>query len=454
MRETENANRVADLGISMMGFIFFERSARFVSGEAPQTPDGIERVGVFVNATKGYILEKAKCNSLSYIQLHGSESVELCRELRKLGFGVIKAISVASPADMECANEYDGEADFLLFDTKCAEHGGSGRRFDWSILDCYKGATKFLLSGGIDENMVYDILQITHPQFFGVDLNSRFEDFPAMKNIAKLKMFIEKLKNKDMNRIDKLFADKGNNILSVYYPAGFPRLEDTMPILAELQSQGVDMVELGVPFSDPMADGVVIQQASTKALENGMSLKKLFAQIENMRTDISIPVLLMGYLNPIMHYGFEAFCADCKRVGVDGMIIPDLPFKEYMAEFKDIAEKYELKVVMFISPETSEERIRLIDTHASGFIYMVSCAGTTGARGELAGVSDGYFERVNGMGLQHPRLIGFGVSNKATFDSAVAASSGAIVGSHFVKLLDSCDTAKEAVSKLLSDIGR
>ncbi|MFI3282999.1 MAG: tryptophan synthase subunit alpha [Rikenellaceae bacterium] len=257
-----------------------------------------------------------------------------------------------------------------------------------------------------------------------------------------------------MNRIDKLFAEKGRDILSVYYPAGFPNLDDTSVILRELEAQGVDMVELGVPFSDPMADGVVIQQASTKALENGMSLKKLFSQIEDMRADISIPVLLMGYLNPIMHYGFEAFCEDCKRVGIDGMIIPDLPFKEYMADFKAIAEKYELKVVMFISPETSVERIHLIDTHASGFIYMVSSAGTTGARGSLAGSGDGYFERVDALGLKHPRLIGFGVSNKETFDAASSASSGAIIGSHFVKLLESCESPKSAVAKLLNDIGR
>ncbi len=257
-----------------------------------------------------------------------------------------------------------------------------------------------------------------------------------------------------MNRIDNLFATKDKNILSVYYPAGFPNLEDTSEILSELQAQGVDMVELGVPFSDPMADGVVIQQASTKALENGMSLKKLFSQIENMRADITIPVLLMGYLNPIMHYGFEAFCADCKRVGVDGMIIPDLPFKEYISDFKEVAERYDLKVVMFISPETSVERIHLIDTHASGFIYMVSCAGTTGARGSLVGSGDGYFERVDSLNLNHPRLIGFGVSNKETFDAASSASSGAIIGSHFVKLLESSTSPKEAVAKLLEDIGR
>ncbi len=307
MREAENASRVAELGLSMMGFIFFDRSARFVSGDAPSTPDGVERVGVFVNADEEYILDMANRHNLSYIQLHGTEGIELCRELKSRGLGVIKAISVSAPSDIERATIYDGEVDYLLFDTKCAEHGGSGRRFDWSILDCYTSTTPFLLSGGIDETMALEIQQITHPQFVGVDLNSRFEDAPALKNVEKLKTFIGKLKHKDMNRIDKLFAEKGDNILSVYYPAGFPNIDDTSVILTELQAQGVDMVELGVPFSDPMADGVVIQQASTRALENGMTLKKLFSQIENMRSEITIPVLLMGYLNPIMHYGFEAF---------------------------------------------------------------------------------------------------------------------------------------------------
>ncbi|MFI3289093.1 MAG: tryptophan synthase subunit alpha [Rikenellaceae bacterium] len=256
-----------------------------------------------------------------------------------------------------------------------------------------------------------------------------------------------------MNRIDKLFAEKSSDVLSVYYPGGFPNLDDTMAILGELQSQGVDMVELGVPFSDPMADGVVIQQASTKSLENGMSLKLLFSQIESMRETITIPVILMGYLNPIMHYGFEKFCADCKRVGVDGMIIPDLPYKEYMAEYKAIADQYGVNVVMFISPETSDERVRLIDANTNGFIYMVSSAGTTGARSSFAGSGDGYFERINSMSLKNPRMIGFGVSSPETFRTACNASNGAIIGSHFVKLLESEPSIKAAVTKLRSDMG-
>ncbi len=195
MREAENASRVAALGINMMGFIFFDRSARFVADQAPPTPEGIERVGVFVNSSEEYILDMAKQHELSYIQLHGAESVELCREIKSRGFGVIKAISVASPADIERAAIYDGEIDYLLFDTKCAEHGGSGRRFDWSVLDNYTGSTPFLLSGGIDETMALEIKQISHPKFVGVDLNSRFEDAPALKNVEKLKTFIRQLKN-------------------------------------------------------------------------------------------------------------------------------------------------------------------------------------------------------------------------------------------------------------------
>lgn len=226
-----------------------------------------------------------------------------------------------------------------------------------------------------------------------------------------------------------------------------------MPVLRELQSQGVDMVELGIPFSDPMADGVVIQQAATQSLSNGMSLKLLFSQIEQMRADITIPVILMGYLNPIMHYGFEQFCIDCKRVGVDGVIIPDLPFREYESDYRALAEQYDLRVVMFISPETSEERIRQIDEASSGFIYMVSTAGTTGARGSFAGATDNYFERVAAMGLKNPCMIGFGVSNSETFKAACASSCGAIVGSHFVKLLASSATVEQAVSTLRMDLG-
>lgn len=256
-----------------------------------------------------------------------------------------------------------------------------------------------------------------------------------------------------MNRIDQLFATKGDNILSVYYPAGYPNLDDTMPILQALEAQGVDMVELGIPFSDPMADGVVIQQAATQSLENGMSVRLLFEQIEDMRSSVNIPVILMGYLNPIMHYGFEAFCKRCSEVGVDGLIIPDLPFNEYMAEFKETAERYGIFMTMFISPETSAERVRLIDENTRGFIYMVSSAGTTGERSSFAGASDGYFERMDSMNLKNPRLIGFGISSSETRLAAFKSSAGAIVGSHFVKLLKREATPEDAVTALLNDLG-
>ena len=174
-----------------------------------------------------------------------------------------------------------------------------------------------------------------------------------------------------MNRITNLFNTKKNGILSVFFTAGYPNLDDTKKILKELENKGIDMVEIGIPFSDPMADGPVIQEASTAALRNGMSLHVLFEQLEDIRQDVHIPIILMGYLNPIMQYGFEAFCRKCVQTGVDGMIIPDLPFADYMADYKAIVDRYDLKMIMLITPETSEERIRLIDEHTSGFIYMV-----------------------------------------------------------------------------------
>lgn len=193
MRDEANVREVEALGISMMGFIFYPPSPRFVSGIAPLTHSGIERVGVFVNSTAEHIIQMVKLHNLSYVQLHGAESVDLCRSLRTAGLGVIKAISVSSREDISQATKYDGEVDFLLFDTKCSDFGGSGVRFDWSILNSYTGGTPFLLSGGIDSSSASDIAALDHPQFAGVDLNSRFENSPALKNIDKLKTFIEQL---------------------------------------------------------------------------------------------------------------------------------------------------------------------------------------------------------------------------------------------------------------------
>lgn len=255
-----------------------------------------------------------------------------------------------------------------------------------------------------------------------------------------------------MNRITNLFETKRNGILSVYFTAGYPQLNDTVTILKELQNKGVNMVEVGIPFSDPMADGPVIQEAATQALRNGMSLRLLFDQLKNIRNKVEIPLVLMGYLNPIMQFGFEDFCKKCVEVGVDGMIIPDLPFADYMSDYKEIADRYDLKMIMLITPETSEERIRLIDDHTSGFIYMVSSAATTGAQNSFDEQKQAYFHRINEMGLQNPRLVGFGISNKATFDAAVANSSGAIIGSKFIQLLKSETGIPEAIDKLLEGL--
>ncbi|WP_102408473.1 tryptophan synthase subunit alpha [Parabacteroides bouchesdurhonensis] len=252
-----------------------------------------------------------------------------------------------------------------------------------------------------------------------------------------------------MNRITNLFDTKRNGILSVYFTAGYPNLNDTSTILKALEAKGIDMVEVGIPFSDPMADGPVIQEAATQALRNGMSLRLLFQQLKDIRKDVNIPVILMGYLNPIMQYGFENFCKSCAETGIDGMIIPDLPYADYMVDYKSTADRYDLKIIMLITPETSEERIRLIDAHTSGFIYMVSSAAVTGAQKDFNEQKQAYFRRINGMNLKNPRLVGFGISNKATYEAARANSSGAIIGSKFVQLLKSEASAEMAVTKLL-----
>ena len=256
----------------------------------------------------------------------------------------------------------------------------------------------------------------------------------------------------ETNRINQLFQNGRKNILSVYFTAGYPGLDDTMPILRELQAGGVDLVEIGIPFSDPLADGPVIQQSSTVALRNGMSLKVLFGQLKDVRKEIDIPLILMGYLNPVIQYGFENFCRACAETGIDGMILPDLPFREYQQTYKAIADRYGLKIIMLITPETSDERIRLIDAHTDGFIYMVSSAATTGAKQTFGDAQTDYFRHIAEMGLRNPRLVGFGISNRATLEAAQEHASGAIVGSKFVSLLGSRPSVKEAVSDLLAEL--
>ena len=256
-----------------------------------------------------------------------------------------------------------------------------------------------------------------------------------------------------MNRINKLFQTKNKNILSVYFTAGFPHLNDTCEIIRELQAHGVDMVEIGIPFSDPIADGPVIQSSSAIALRNGMSLKTLFAQLETIRQTATIPLIMMGYLNPVMQYGFERFCADCGRTGIDGIILPDLPFKDYMDSYKDIAEKRHLKIIMLITPDTSEERIRFIDEHTDGFIYMVSSAATTGVQQNFDEKKLRYFEKIHAMQLHNPCIIGFGISNDKNLKHAWDYSAGAIIGSKFIQCLEQKPDVKSAV-KLLMEVLR
>jgi len=256
-----------------------------------------------------------------------------------------------------------------------------------------------------------------------------------------------------MNKITTLFQKKTEKILSVYFTAGFPELYDTEKIILALQDEGIDLVEVGIPFSDPLADGPVIQESSMLALQNGMNLRLLFSQLEKIKDKVHIPLILMGYLNPVMQYGFENFCEDCKKAGVSGMIIPDLPFNDYLNEYKPIAERYDSKVVMLITPATSDERIRLIDEHTEGFIYMVSSAATTGVQHSFDENRLEYFRRICKMGLRNPLLIGFGISNRDTLAAAYEHAAGAIVGSKFIRLLAEEKDKILAVKKLLKSLG-
>lgn len=256
-----------------------------------------------------------------------------------------------------------------------------------------------------------------------------------------------------MNRINQLFNEKKTPVLSLYFCAGTPTLEGTAKVIRTLEKKGIDMIEIGIPFSDPMADGPVIQDAATKALRNGMTLKRLMEQLKDIRKNVRIPLVFMGYLNPIMQYGFEHFCQDCQTCGIDGVIIPDLPFKDYQLEYRPIAEKYDIKIIMLITPETSEERIRQIDRHTDGFIYMVSSAAITGTQKDFNEQKQAYFRRIESMNLQHPRMIGFGISNRQTYEAATSHAAGCIIGSKFVTLLEEEQgDAEKAVDRLLEAI--
>ena len=237
-----------------------------------------------------------------------------------------------------------------------------------------------------------------------------------------------------MNRINKKLQEN-KKLLSIYFTAGYPQLNDTVSILKSLQDSGVDMVEIGMPFSDPLADGPTIQNSGSMALKNGMTTKILFEQLKNIRQDIEIPLILMGYLNPILQFGVEAFCKACAKVGIDGLIIPDLPVKEYEELYKEIFDKYGLINIFLITPQTSEERIRYIDKISNGFIYMVSTAATTGGRDSFDTSQTDYFKRIASLQLKSPQIVGFGISNNTTFVQATQNAKGAIIGSAFIKHL-------------------
>lgn len=243
-----------------------------------------------------------------------------------------------------------------------------------------------------------------------------------------------------MNRLDKLFTDKNKNILNVYCTAGYPQLNATSEVLQALQQSGADIIELGIPYSDPIADGPVIQQSNMQALENGMTIHLLFEQLKDLRQTVQIPVILMGYLNPVLQFGIEKFCDAAAEVGVDGIILPDLPMYEFETQYQEYFKKNDLKFIFLVTPETSEERIRQIDRLSSGFVYAVSSSSTTGTEHHAAGSNtdhdqETYFIKLRDMNLANPVLVGFGIKDKASFDAACRYTNGAIIGSAYIRAL-------------------
>ena len=257
------------------------------------------------------------------------------------------------------------------------------------------------------------------------------------------------------NKINTLFAQRGDRkLLSLYFCAGCPTLDGTDDVILTMQRRGIDFVEVGIPFSDPLADGPVIQTAATRALKNGMTVKLLLEQLKAIKPEVTIPLILMGYLNPILHYGIDRFCQDAADAGVSGLIIPDLPFDDYLSTVRPAADRHNLRVIMLITPETSEERIRFIDQHTEGFIYMVSSAAITGAQKSFDEQKLDYFRRINAMTLHNPRMIGFGISNAQTLKAAQDNAAGAIIGSKFVTLLDEAGgNADLALDQLFEALG-
>ena len=255
-----------------------------------------------------------------------------------------------------------------------------------------------------------------------------------------------------MSRLKNLFQqNKARKILNVYCTAGFPQLESTLEVMQALQQHGADIIELGIPYSDPLADGPVIQASGSRALENGMSISKLFNQLEGFRKMLTLPVVLMGYLNPVLQYGFEKFCADAARVGIDGLILPDLPMHEFETEYGAIIKKHGLDFIFLVTPETSEERIRKVDALSTGFIYAVSSSSTTGGDKDFL-LTEGYLQKLQQMQLQNDVLVGFGIKDKQSFEAATQYSSGGIIGSAYIKALQQGRTINETTKDFLAQI--
>lgn len=254
-----------------------------------------------------------------------------------------------------------------------------------------------------------------------------------------------------MSRIKELFERKQNKVLNVYCTAGYPKLNSTLEVMKALQQNGADLIELGMPYSDPLADGPVIQHSGSIAIANGMTIHELFAQLKEFRKEISVPVILMGYMNPVLQYGFEQFCKDAAAVGVDGLILPDLPEYEFETEYGAMIKKYGLDFVFLVTPETSEERIKQLDKLSTGFLYAVSSSSTTGSDKNMTDV-DAYLQKLKSLQLKNPVLVGFGIKDKQTFEAACAHANGAIIGTAFIKALENTADVTAATKKFLEGV--
>ncbi len=255
-----------------------------------------------------------------------------------------------------------------------------------------------------------------------------------------------------MNRITQLFSNKPQDNLNVYFTAGYPALNDTPRILRALENAGADMVEIGMPYSDPVADGETIQQSNDQALHNGMSVRTLFEQLEGIRNTVKLPILLMGYINPVLQYGVRNFCQKCAETGVDGLILPDLPMDAYLKEYKPVFDEFGLVNIFLVTPQTSEERIRQIDDVSEGFIYVVSSASVTGSQSGVSHNMEAYFERINAMNLKNPTLIGFGIKDNSTFQKACHYANGAIIGSAFIRVLSESADPENDIQQFITSV--